>query len=314
MMNKLAISIILVLVCAIVPTFGIKHRNNVIIPKEFIIPIHVKNPIYINLETPEEWNWGNINGTNYLTKMLNQHIPQYCGSCWAHGALSSLADRIKIKRDAKNPDINLSIQFILNCGSHTAGSCYGGTALGTFAFVKSTGYVPYETCQIYQACSHDSKEGFCSSVDWTCKPENICRTCSTFTEEGGKCVGVKHFPNATIDEYGTVSGADAMKSEIYERGPIACGVNADPLTEYTKGIYDDPTSSREINHIVSIVGWEKNAWIVRNSWGEYWGELGYFRVKMGQNQLGIESSCSWATPGRWTEHNYPCFEDGSNCQ
>lgn len=29
---------------------------------------------------------------------------------WAHGALSSLADRIKIMRDGRGPDINLAIQ------------------------------------------------------------------------------------------------------------------------------------------------------------------------------------------------------------
>lgn len=36
-------------------------------------------------------------------------LPQ-CGSCWAHSALSSLADRIKIARNAQGVDINLSIQ------------------------------------------------------------------------------------------------------------------------------------------------------------------------------------------------------------
>ena len=67
-------------------------------------------------DLPASFNWGNINGTSYLTHMLNQHLPQYCGSCWAHGAMSALADRIKIARGGIGDDINLSIQHILNCG------------------------------------------------------------------------------------------------------------------------------------------------------------------------------------------------------
>ncbi len=54
-------------------------------------------------------------------------------------------------------------------------------------------------------------------------------------------------------------------------------------------------------------------WNVRNSWGEYWGEMGYFRLKAGENQIALEGNCAWATPGTWTEHNRACFEDGSNC-
>ncbi len=72
---------------------------------------------YLNVaDLPRSWTWGNVNGTSYITKNLNQHIPQYCGSCWAHGALSALADRIKIARKAQAAEINLSIQYILNCG------------------------------------------------------------------------------------------------------------------------------------------------------------------------------------------------------
>jgi cathepsin X len=70
---------------------------------------------------PENFSWDNIEGKSYLTKMLNQHIPHYCGSCWAHGAISTLQDRIKIARGGVGHDINLSIQFILNCGGETAG-------------------------------------------------------------------------------------------------------------------------------------------------------------------------------------------------
>jgi hypothetical protein len=53
------------------------------------------------------------------------------------------------------------------------------------------------------------------SADYTCSAMNTCRTCSTFSENGGICRGLSIFPNATVAEYGSVSGADAMKAEIY---------------------------------------------------------------------------------------------------
>ena len=37
------------------------------------------------------------------------------------------------------------------------------------------------------------------------------------------------------------------------------------------------------------------------------------RVEAGKNLLGIEGEVAWATPGSFTVHNFPCHEDGKNC-
>ncbi|GAX22053.1 cathepsin X [Fistulifera solaris] len=277
-------------------------------------------------DLPDAFHWGDVHGVSYLTHSLNQHIPQYCGSCWAHGALSSLADRINIARNGTGGDqINLSVQYILNCGGSVAGSCHGGSATGVYEFIQRQGFVPYDTCMPYLACSSESREGFCKSVDTTCTPMNTCRTC---TRKG--CRALERFPNATIAEYGTYSYvtdgfgavANKIKAEIYARGPVAAGVNAEPLVNY-KGngeiIRETSIFKMLVNHIVSIVGWGMDPetgdqyWIVRNSWGAYWGNMGYFNILMGHNALGIELEVSWATPGTFTTKNYPCHVDGSDC-
>jgi len=278
---------------------------------------------YVNPDDlPEAFTWGNVNGKCYLTKALNQHLPNYCGSCWAHGSISALADRIKIAREGTpGPDINLSIQFILNCGADIAGSCHGGYHTGVYELIQTMGNVPFDTCSPYLSCSGESDEGFCAHVDTTCTKANICKTCNTFSALGGFCSEIDSYPNATIAEYGLIDSKDVneIMAEIYTRGPVAATINAEPILEYKDTIFTDEKASRSTNHIVSIVGWGKDGqtgikyWICRNSWGEYWGEMGYFRVEMGKNLLGLEGEIAWATPASWTDVNFPCSEDGENC-
>ena len=199
-----------------------------------------------------------------------------------------------------------------------------GTYEWLYRISRETGSgISYETSIPYIACSPESKEGFCPHADTTCTPLNVARTCSSpnlFDVEGGSCTGLRRYPNATISDYGSISGADAMMKEIYMRGPIACGIDSTPLQNFESGIVTDKGSVN--NHFVSVVGWGKDDarklqyWIVRNSWGEYWGDMGYVKVAFGA--LGVEEHCVWATPRAYTAlenaNRFPCHEDGDNCR
>ena len=93
------------------------------------------------------------------------------------------------------------------------------------------------------------------------------------------CRALSFFPNATVAEYGRIhNDTHAIQAEIFARGPVKASIDAGPLVNYARGvIWDSPAYHVDRhNHGVSIVGWgydaarQKQYWIVRNSWGEYW--------------------------------------------
>jgi len=110
-----------------------------------------------------------------------------------------------------------------------------------------------------------------------------------------------------------------MMKEIYARGPIACGIDAMPLLNHEQGVIKDQGGG--IDHVISVVGWRTDPtdgfyWLVRNSWGEFWGEMGYVRV--GEGALAVEDACSWAVVGEFTapefDNQFHCHEGGDNCK
>jgi cathepsin C len=97
--------------------------------------------------------------------------------------------------------------------------------------------------------------------------------------------------------------------ELYENGPIV--ISFEPsyqFMHYKSGIYDSLKENwthqgatkpewEKVDHSVIAVGWgydeklKKNYWLIQNTWGEHWGEKGYFKMIRGIDRDNIESNC-----------------------
>ena len=279
------------------------------------VPQVIKSPLpytyLLESELPRHFDWRSVNGTNFVTVDLNQHVPVYCGSCWLHGSISSLNDRLKIARKAQFPEINLARQVVLNCGNSTAGSCDGGGDYGLYVFVHKFG-LPDDTCQLYSAQEHACSGMFVNELYIYSLAFRNCMNCETSSDTpAGVCFPVQSYTRYFVSEYGKMPNPTIhqMKAEIFKRGPISCSIDANYITngQYLPGDIVTVTSPKnetaewDLDHVVSVAGWgvdEQSGmeyWIVRNSWGTFWlSDRGWFKVLLGVNAIGIESDCNWA--------------------
>lgn len=291
-----------VIAAATLAILGADAYPQELIPSPYDMDEHVVSPrphTYIKPDDlPASWDWRDIDGVSYVSEDRNQHIPQYCGSCWAHGTLSSIADRIRIATKNKVRGAMPSVQALINCGD--AGSCNGGSGGATYRWIHKNGGIPDITCMQYQAENME-----CNAFNW-------CRNCSPDYRNGTtNCWAMEPstFPLIKISEYGVAMGDDEIMAEIYARGPVAVALNADCLEypEYEPGticMYD--TCPSLTNHIVQLAGWgvDENGtkfWIGRNSWGTYWGDNGWFRIVRGGDFK--PKYANWAVPDI-SEYNY----------
>ena len=99
---------------------------------------------------------------------------------------------------------------------------------------------------------------------------------------------------ATTDEDGVAFETKLMLALI-RSGPFAVQVDARSLAYYAGGVFvpNDDDCDGSLNHGALLVGFGVDDesgltyWLVKNSWGDTWGEEGYLRLVRGRGACGI---------------------------
>ncbi|XP_054160423.1 dipeptidyl peptidase 1-like [Oppia nitens] len=235
-------------------------------------------------QLPEQFDWRNVSGVNYVSQVRNQGG---CGSCYVFASLAMLESRIRIA--TKNTEqLVLSPQDVVSCSEYSQG-CAGG-----FAYLIAGKYAQDFGVTLEQNYPYVGQ-------DSDCKPSKL----------GNRYYTANY---SYVGDYYGGSNEARMLVSLVNNGPVAVGFQVESdFRSYHKGIYKHTKVSVdnslvrynpffEVNHAVLLVGYgvdkETNTkyWIVKNSWGDNWGENGYFRIVRGSNEVGIESIVFEATP------------------
>ncbi|KAL0279687.1 UNVERIFIED_CONTAM: hypothetical protein PYX00_001188 [Menopon gallinae] len=204
-------------------------------------------------DIPEEWNWVE---QGFVTPARDQGS---CGSCYAFSIAGS-AEGQNFRRTKTLQ--NLSVQQLVDCSVFTGNwGCRGGSLRNALRYLLRAGGLAREEDYPYRA-----KRRLCHFLPW------------------------KRRVNVTSYVILPENDEEALEYAVATTGPVACSLDASPYTFqlYHKGIYDDEScSSTRVNHAMLIVGYTKDAWILKNWWGPHWGVDGYMFLRKGKNRCAV---------------------------
>ena len=224
----------------------------------------------------------------------------------AFGSTEAFNDRLCI---ATNSTTLLSPQDTCSCcgasAGYSSGGCDGGFTEDAFNYFTKDGVVTGldnpdantgKSCFPYQLkeCGHHEASPLipCPQVcsPGECATPKCAKTCESGYPTAYKAD--KHFAKGGAFRMSTVMQA---QTEIMANGPISAAftVYSDFLT-YESGVYSHKSGTELGGHAIKIYGWGTDAatgldyWLVANSWNNYWGANGSFKILRGSDECGIE--------------------------
>ena len=138
-----------------------------------------------------------------------------------------------------------------------------------------------------------------------------------YTADDGACLDPKRKRHVvTIDGYEDVPVNDegALKVAVAHQ-PVSVAIEADQkaFQLYSGGVFSDESCGTELDHGVLVVGFAKDPsegdyWMVKNSWGDAWGDNGYIRIKAGvtapEGLCGIAMAASYPLKSSPNPHTW----------
>lgn len=224
-----------------------------------------------------------------------------CGSCWAFATTEQLAARV-IKAGKTiggtlpswgpllSPEVPVAFYW-----KHSSGlsGCQGGVPFDAARVYQDYG-VPELGCAEYfsESCSesaNDSEHGCVASKGYQ---EGGC-----YSDSGRAWHTWGKYTEGNITDVKSVAGVVNMMQDLVDNGPLSTQFEVyESFYNYRSGVIDSVSGKTVGAHAVLIVGFGDDSssgqpyWRVMNSWGEDWGESGYFRMLRGSNLADIESS------------------------
>ncbi|XP_021714992.1 thiol protease aleurain-like [Chenopodium quinoa] len=194
----------------------------------------------------------------------------HCGSCWTFSTTGALEAAYA---QAFGKNISLSEQQLVDCaGAFNNFGCNGGLPSQAFEYIKYNGGLDTE-----EAYPYTGKDGECK-----------------FSAQN---VGVQVHGSVNI----TLGAEDELKDAVAFVRPVSVAFEVvNGFRFYKEGVYTSTTcgsTPMDVNHAVLAVGYGVEDgvpyWIIKNSWGEDWGDNGYFKMEMGKNMCGVATCASY---------------------